>query len=122
MRVQETEGTIKPGSKHVNVIYGPFEIPAGSQTKAASSGGHGAMNSNPLESLLSGDGLANLFKPNGIEEMMHKMPGFSMDPGGFTVTRRINEGICKGINISRHSRFLLTFMRLYDLERQNCAY
>jgi hypothetical protein len=29
LRYKETDGTLKAGSKHVNVIYGPFEIPAG---------------------------------------------------------------------------------------------
>ena len=28
-RYKETDGTLKTGTKHVNVIYGPFEIPAG---------------------------------------------------------------------------------------------
>jgi hypothetical protein len=104
LRVVETEGSIKPGSKHVNVIYGPFEIPAGSQTKDAMASGHGhGKASNPLESLFSGDGLANLLQPGGIEKMMQSMPGFSMDPGGHTITRRVNEGICKGEDSARQA-------------------
>ena len=29
LRIKEIDGTLKPGSKHVNVLYGPFEVPAG---------------------------------------------------------------------------------------------
>jgi hypothetical protein len=29
LKYKETDGTLKPGSKHVSVVFGPFEIPAG---------------------------------------------------------------------------------------------